>query len=58
MIYWVIDKIDYRMGIRMVVMALVMVLVDYAIQLTKVFDIDVREKRDHFIERCHAFLNR
>ncbi|MDE7271215.1 MAG: putative ABC transporter permease [Acetatifactor sp.] len=58
MIYWVIDKIDYRMGIRMVVMALVLVLVDYAIQLTKVFDIDVREKRDHFIERCHAFLNR
>lgn len=58
MIYWVIDKIDYRMGIRLVVMALVLVLVDYAIQLTKVFDIDVREKRDHFIERCHAFLNR
>lgn len=58
MIYWVIDKIDYRMGIRLVVTALVLVLVDYAIQLTKVFDIDVREKRDHFIERCHAFLNR
>ena len=58
MIYWVIDKIDYRMGIRLVVTALVLVLVDYAIQLTKVFDIDVREKRDHFIDRCHAFLNR
>ena len=58
MIYWVIDKIDYRMGIRLVVTALVLVLIDYAIQLTKVFDIDVREKRDHFIERCHAFLNR
>lgn len=58
MIYWVIDKIDYRMGIRLVVTALVLVVIDYAIQLTKVFDIDVREKRDHFIERCHAFLNR
>lgn len=58
MIYWVIDRIDYRMGIRLVVSALVLVVIDYAIQLTKVFDIDVREKRDHFIERCHAFLNR
>lgn len=58
MIYWVIDKIDYRMGIRLVVTALVLVVIDYAIQLTKVFDIDVREKRDHIIERCHAFLNR
>ncbi len=58
MIYWVIDKIDYRMGIRLVVTALVLVVIDYAIQLTKVFDIDVREKRDLLIERCHAFLNR
>lgn len=58
MIYWVIDRVDIRMGIRLVVSVLVLVLIDYAVQLIKVFDIDVKEKRDRIIERYHAFLNR
>lgn len=57
-IYWIIDKVNYRWGIRLVMIALAFVVVDYVWQLSKVFDIDLREKRDHFIERCHSFLNR
>ena len=57
-IYRIIDRVSIRMGIYLVVIALVLVVVDYVIQLTRVFDIDVREKRDQFIERCQAFLGR
>ena len=57
-IYWIIDRVSIRTGIHLVVAALSLVLIDYMIQLIKVFDIDVREKRDRFIERCHAFLGR
>lgn len=57
-IYWIIDRVNYDMGIRLISVALVLVTIDYTIQLIRVFDIDVREKKDRFIERCHAFLNR
>ena len=57
-IYRIIDKVSIRMGIYLVVIALVLVVIDYIIQLTRVFDIDMREKRDQFIERCQAFLGR
>ncbi len=57
-IYWIIDRVNYRMGIRMVEIALAFVVVDYIWQLAKVFHIDLRAKGYHFIEKCHAFLNR
>ncbi len=57
-IYWLIDRIDYRAGIRLVSVALLIVVVDYTVQLCKVFDIDVREKKNRIIEKYHAFLNR
>jgi len=57
-VYWIIDKVNYRTGIYLVVIALALVVVDYLFQLSKVFDIDLREKRNHIIEKCHAFLNR
>lgn len=57
-IYWIIDRVSIGTGIRLVTAALVLVVLDYSVQLTKVFHIDVREKRDRLIERCHAFLNR
>jgi uncharacterized membrane protein len=57
-VYWIIDRVNYSTGIRLVTTALVLVVIDYVVQLTKVFDIDVREKRDVFLERCHGFLNR
>ena len=57
-IYRVIDRVSLSMGIHLVVVALVIVVIDYIIQLTRVFDIDVREKRNRIIERCQAFLGR
>lgn len=57
-IYWIIDRISYEMGIRLIAIALVLVVIDYAVQLIKVLDIDVKEKKDRIIERYHAFLNR
>lgn len=57
-IYWIIDRVSYEMGIRLITAALVLVVIDYAVQLMKVFDIDWREKRDRIVERYHAFLNR
>ena len=57
-IYWIIDRVNYRTGIRLITAALVLVVIDYVIQLVKVLDIDVREKRERFIERCQAFIHR
>ncbi|MBR1770618.1 MAG: putative ABC transporter permease [Lachnospiraceae bacterium] len=57
-VYWLIDKVNYRMGIRMVVIALALVLVDYFFQLSKALHVDLREKRDRIIARCQSFLNR
>lgn len=57
-IYWIIDRINYRTGIHLVSTALLLVVIDYIIQLSKVLDFDVREKKDRIIEMYHAFLNR
>lgn len=57
-IYWIIDRVNYRTGIRLITAALALVVIDYVIQLVKVLDIDVREKRERFIERCQAFIHR
>ncbi|MBR1852780.1 MAG: putative ABC transporter permease [Lachnospiraceae bacterium] len=57
-IYWIIDRVNYRTGIRMIEIALAFVVVDYIWQLSKVFHVDLREKGYLLIEKCHAFLNR
>ena len=57
-IYWIIDRVNYRAGLSLLLIALALVTMDYIWQLAKVFHIDLREKRDQFLERCHAFLNR
>lgn len=57
-IYWIIDRVNYHTGIRLITAALVLVVIDYVIQLVKVLDIDVREKKERFIERCQAFIHR
>lgn len=57
-IFRMIDRIDVGMGIRLVSLALALVIVDYIVQLIKVFHIDVKGKRDRFIERCHALIAR
>ncbi|MDE7254082.1 MAG: putative ABC transporter permease [Acetatifactor sp.] len=64
-IYWIIDKINFRAGIRLVSLALFLVAIDYTVQLIRVFHIDMQERKDwliqkkeRIIERYHAFINR
>lgn len=57
-IYWIIDRVNYRTGIRLVVIALAFVVVDYIWQLSKVFHIDLREKGYHILEKCQTFFGR
>lgn len=57
-IYWIIDRVNYRAGIRLIEIALAFVVVDYIWQLAKVFHIDLREKGYHILEKCQAFFNR
>lgn len=57
-VYWIIDRVDYRMGIRLISAALALVVIDYTVQLIRVFDIDMHEKKERLIERYHAFINR
>lgn len=57
-VYRLIDRFSISLGIRLLVIILLAVAVDYTIQLIQVFDIDVREKRDQLVERCQSFIAR
>ncbi|MCM1325371.1 MAG: putative ABC transporter permease [Bacteroidales bacterium] len=57
-VYHFIDRFSISLGIRLLEVILFAVAVDYAVQLVQVFDIDVREKRDRFVERCQSFIAR
>lgn len=57
-VYHFIDRFSISLGIRLLEVILFAVAVDYVIQLIQVFDIDVREKRDQFVERCQSFIAR
>lgn len=57
-VYSLIDRFNFSMGIHLLEIILFAVAVDYTIQLIQVFDIDVREKRDQFVERCQSFIAR
>lgn len=57
-IYWLIDKVSIRTGIHLIVAILVLVVADYIFQLIKVLEIDMHEKKEHFLEKCHGFLGR
>ncbi len=43
-VYRIIDSFDYNLGLKIVWVILALVLVDYVIQLLKVFHVNVREK--------------
>lgn len=58
MVYHFVDRFSISLGIRLLEVILFAVAVDYAIQLIQVFDIDVREKKDQFVERCQSFIAR
>ena len=57
-IYWIVDRVNYRTGIRLIEIALAFVVVDYIWQLCKVFHFDPREKGYRLIEKCQTFFNR
>lgn len=53
-----IDQVNINMGIRAVIVILLIVFVDYCIQLMKAFHVDVRAQRDRLIERYQSFKTR
>ncbi len=57
-IYWLIDRVDIGLGVRLVEAVLAVVAVDYVIQLTRAFHIDVRQKGGQIKERCRSILAR
>lgn len=57
-IYWIIDRVSVGTGIRLIVFALLLVSIDYAFQLIKVFHIDVREKKRAITQKCQGILQR
>lgn len=57
-VYRVIDRVDFNIGVRMIQVALFIAAVDYTIQLMQVFDIDLKEKTADIKERCQSFIAR
>ena len=44
-----IDRVNKTWGIRILIIVLLIVTVDYIVQLTKVFHVDIKEKRERFL---------
>ena len=57
-VYRMIDRVNFAVGVRLIQVILFVVAVDYAIQLLNVFQIDLKEKRKNMIERCQSFIAR
>lgn len=57
-VYRLIDWIHVDMGIRAVTLILIIVCIDYVIQLLKAFHVDLRAKREQLIERYLSFKAR
>ena len=57
-VYDVINKIDYRLGIRAIYIILAIVSVDYMFQLAKALNIDLKEKRDKIKDKVLEFKAR
>lgn len=58
MVYNLIDRVDFGIGVRMIQVILFIVVVDYTIQLLHVFHVDLKEKKDNMKERCQDFIAR
>mgnify|MGYP002518093586 CR=1 FL=1 len=57
-VYRLIDSFDVRIGIRLIQIILLGVMIDYIIQLTKVLDIDLKEKKNSIKEKYQSFIAR
>ncbi len=53
-----VDMVDMRVGTVLICLILFGVAIDYTVQLLKVFQVDVKGKRDRIVERCHSFIAR
>ena len=58
MVYNMIDRVDFSIGVRMIQVVLFIAVVDYTIQLLRVFHVDLKEKKDNMKERYQAFIAR
>ena len=54
--YHIIDRVQIQVGIRLI--QVILAIVDYVVQLIKVFHIDVRSKGEALKERCQALITR
>ena len=57
-VYWMIDRINYNMGIRAIYIILTVVCIDYMFQLAKAFNFDWREKKDKVLDMVQDFKTR
>lgn len=57
-IYWLIDRVSFGLGVRLVKVILFIVAIDYIIQLSRVFHIDLKEKGERIKERCRSLIAR
>ena len=57
-VYRLIDSVRFDQGVRALHVILLIVAVDYVIQLLKAFQIDVKEKKKQFVDRCCSFIAR
>lgn len=57
-IFWMIDKMNFEMGKRIVTVILMIVLVDYIFQLLKAFKVDLNKPKNAIKERYRNFKAR
>lgn len=53
-----VDWVKPSFGYGLIIFILTIVFIDYVIQLCAAFKIDVRKKRERFLEKCHEFKAR
>lgn len=57
-VYRMIDSFDFEMGRRIITVILLLVLVDYIVQLLRAFKVDLNKPKDAIIERYRSFKAR
>lgn len=57
-LYGLIDRIDMRTGTILIAIAFVIAMIDYIIQLSKVFNVDLKEKSRQVVKTCQGFISR
>lgn len=53
-----VDKVNPYVGTVLICLILFGVAIDYTIQFLKLFQVDVKGKRDRIVERCQSFIAR